>query len=177
MRLLVSLIICVVASSPLAFAQSVGEKSGVNAVLGVAPKTVDFITEAGANTLFVIQSSQLAASKTERRVKEFAQHVLDDRSKIGDELKTLAQKAGLPASSATNTSQQKMLERLAALNGDDFTQQYLDDQVTALKNDTALFTRYSKGGDNTEIKSWATQTLPALQKHLDAANDLDKSPN
>jgi putative membrane protein len=177
MRWFVLLIVGLTASTPAAFAQSAGEKTGVNAVLGVAPKTVDFIAEAAANALFVTQSSQLALSKTERRVKEFAQHLVDDRSKIGDKLKTFAEKASVPFPTQTSRPQQKMLEQLAALNGDDFTQQYLDDEVAALKSDAALFTRYSKGGDNAEIKSWAAQTLPALQKQLEDADGLDKSPN
>jgi putative membrane protein len=41
-----SLALILVLFSTAAVAQSVGEKTGVNSVLGVAPKTSDFVTEA-----------------------------------------------------------------------------------------------------------------------------------
>jgi putative membrane protein len=51
-----------------AAAESLGEKTGANSMLGVAPKTADFVSEAAASDLFEIQSSQLAASKTSGNV-------------------------------------------------------------------------------------------------------------
>jgi putative membrane protein len=46
--------------------------------------------------------------------------------------------------------------------------------VSAHKNAVSLFERYGKGGDNNELKGWATQTLPTLQHHLDMAQQLAK---
>ena len=67
-----------------------------------------------------------------------------------------------------------MLDKLQGLNGDDFTKQYVSDQVSAHKTAVSFFERYGKGGDNEKLKSWATETLPTLQHHLDMANDLNK---
>jgi putative membrane protein len=72
------------------------------------------------------------------------------------------------------SSQQDMLDKLQGLNGQDFTKQYVRDQVSAHENAVSLFKRYGQGGDNEPIKSWATKTLPALQHHLDMAEDLNK---
>jgi putative membrane protein len=38
----------------------------------------------------------------------------------------------------------------------------------------SLFERYGKGGDNPDLKDWASKTLPDLQGHLKMAQDLDK---
>lgn len=38
----------------------------------------------------------------------------------------------------------------------------------------SLFERYAKGGDNPALKEWAGKTLPALQHHLEMAQNLDK---
>jgi predicted outer membrane protein len=64
---------------------------------------------------------------------------------------------------ALDPSTQTKLDNLRGLNGQDFTKQYLDDQVGAHKDAVSLFQRYGKSGDNTTLKSWATETLPTLQ--------------
>ena len=45
------------------FAQSVGEKTGVNSVLGVAPTTADFVKEAALSDLTEIATSKLAQDR------------------------------------------------------------------------------------------------------------------
>jgi putative membrane protein len=64
---------------------------------------------------------------------------------------------------------------LKSLNGDDFTKEYVNDQVSGHKDAIDLFTRYAKGGDNGTLKTWAANTLPILEHHLDMANNLKKS--
>ena len=36
----------------------------------------------------------------------------------------------------------------------------------------SLFQRYGKNGGNDKLKTWANQTLPTLQHHLDMAQDI-----
>jgi putative membrane protein len=157
-----------------ALAQSAGEKSGVNSALGVAPKTADFITEAAQSDMFEIQPSQLADAETKGGTLTFAKQMVIDHTKTTNELKGLASSADAALPTAMSASQQGMIDKLKGLNGDDFRKQYVSDQVSAHKTAVALFGRYSKGGDDEKLKAWASQTLPALQHHLDMANSLDK---
>ena len=168
--------LCLALAGP-AYAQSLGEKTGVNALLGVTPKTEDFVKEAASSDMFEMQSSQLALQRaTNDRTKTFAQQMITDHTKTSTEMKGMVQagtvKAEIP--SAMLPTHQKMLDKLAGLNGADFTRQYLDDQVTAHKDVLSLFQRYSKGGDNEKLKTWASSTLPALEHHHQMAQDLDK---
>jgi putative membrane protein len=156
------------------WAQSVGEKTGVNSLLDVAPKTTDFVTEAAQSDMFEIQSSQLAASKTQGDVQKFANQMVADHTKTTDELKALAPAANAPLPTAMDSSQQSMLDKLQGMNGEEFTKQYVSDQVSAHKTAVSLFERYAKGGEDEKLKSWATQTLPTLQHHLDMANGLNR---
>jgi putative membrane protein len=48
-------------------------------------------------------------------------------------------------------------------------------QVSAHKDATSLFERYAKGGDDPKLKDWAGKTLPALQHHLEMAQDMNKN--
>lgn len=176
MKRIAAAALCLALAGP-AYAQSLGERTGVNAMLGITPKTEDFVKEAASSDMFEIQSSQLAAQRaTDEKVKTFAQQMITDHTKTSTEMKGLVQagtvKAEIPT--AMLASHQKMLDKLNGLNGADFTKQYLDDQVTAHKDAVSLFERYGKGGDNEQLKAWANTTLPALQHHHQMAQDLDK---
>jgi putative membrane protein len=48
-------------------------------------------------------------------------------------------------------------------------------QVSAHTDAVSLFERYAKGGDNPKLKDWAGKTLPALQHHLQMAEQMDKN--
>ena len=157
-----------------AHAQSVGEKTGVNSLIGVAPTAQDFVTQAVISDMFEDQTSKLALEKADEKTKAFAKKMIDDHKKTSDELKSVVQtgdmKLTLPT--ALDSSHQSKLDKLKSLSGDDFTKQYHDDQVTAHKNATDLYKRYAEGGDNAALKAFAIKTKPHLDEHLKMAQDL-----
>jgi putative membrane protein len=57
----------------------------------------------------------------------------------------------------------------------DFARYYDPMQVSAHKDAVSLFERYAKSGDNPKLKDWAGKTLPALQHHLEMAQNLNKN--
>ena len=157
-----------------AFAQSAGEKMGVNRMLGIAPRTEDFVKEAAISDMFEIQSSQLAQAKGDDQTKSFAAQMMTDHQKTTDELKGLVEGGKVKATLPTqmDSSHQKMLEKLERLSGADFDKQYDADQVSAHKQAVSLFGRYGKRGSSPELKDWASKTLPTLQHHLEMAQGL-----
>jgi putative membrane protein len=174
MRVSIALAILAALTIPAA-SQSLGEKSGINSLIGKSPSTQDFVTEAANSDMFEIQSSELALQKSgDSTTKSFANQMVTDHTKTSADLKSMVDngtvKANLP--DALDGSHQKMLDNLNSLNGDDFTKQYDSDQVDGHKDAVDLFKRYAKGGDNDTLKSWAATTLPTLQHHLDMANNL-----
>jgi putative membrane protein len=167
------LAVCLVVAAPV-HAQSVGEKTGVNSVLGIPPKTGDFVAEAATSDMFEIQSSQLAASRTTGDVQAFANKMVSDHTATTGELKKLASDDHRTPPAEMTSEQASMLSKLQGLQGDGFAKQYMDDQVSAHKQAVSLFQRYGKGGDNDKLKEWAVQTLPTLQHHLDMAEEIYK---
>lgn len=155
-------------------AQSLGEKTGVNSVLGITPSTADFVQEAAMSDVFEIESSKLARDKADPATKDFADHMVEDHTKTSEELKTTASQANVPVPAALNGSLASKLDKLKNAQGADFTKLYLDDQVSAHKDAVSLFERYGKSGENPMLKAWALKTLPTLQRHLDMAQALDK---
>lgn len=157
-----------------AYAESVGEKTGVNSVLGITPTTADFVHEAAISDLFEIQSSKLAEERTQGPTKNFAERMVKDHTETTSQLKPLAESAKVDVPAKLDDSHQKMLDKLKSLKGGDFTKKYHSDQDSGHKDAVSLFERYAKGGDNAELKSWAEKTLPNLKDHQKMAADLDK---
>jgi putative membrane protein len=171
MKTVLMVSLCLLLAAP-AYAQSVGEKTGVNSTLGIAPKTTDFVAEAATSDMFEIQSSKLAVSRTTGDIQTFANQMVTDHTKTTSDLTGLAQSANIPLPNAMTSSEQSMLTKLQGLQGGNFAKQYMDDQVSAHKEAVSLFQRYGNGGDNSQLKNWATQTLPTLQHHLEMAQGL-----
>jgi putative membrane protein len=169
-------LLAIAAAAP-SFAQSLPEKTGVNQALGIASKTQDFVTIAAQSDMLEIQSSKLALQKSDSdKTKTFAQKMIDDHTATSTELKGLVSggKVQVNAPSSLDEAHQAKLDKLAKLQGKDFTKQYDDMQVSAHKDAVSLFDRYSKDGDNADLKAFAGKTLPKLQEHLAMAQDLKK---
>jgi putative membrane protein len=178
MTRLILLATCAIALATPAMAQSMGEKTGVNSALGVTPKTEDFVKEAAVSDMFEIESSKLAQQKAQNAdIKSFAGQMVTDHGKTTADLKGMVSGGKVKATLPTDMdkSHQSKLDKLKGLNGADFDKQYVSDQQSGHKDAVSLFQRYSKGGDNAELKAWAGKTLPTLEHHQDMANKLPKS--
>src|ERR1700730_9135769 len=73
--------------STAAYAQSMGEKTGVNSTLVVRPKTEDFIKEAVMSDMLEIDAAKIAQQKGDPQEKTFAGEMITDHTKTSTELK------------------------------------------------------------------------------------------
>jgi len=175
MKRLAIITLAVLIATPV-FAQSTAEKTGVNSLMGAAPKTMDFVKEAATSDMFEIASSKLALQRGDEATKAFAQQMVTDHQKTTDELKGLITtgKVKVTLPTAMTSSQQGMLKTLNGLQGARFDKRYHSDQEKVHKDAVDLFKRYGEGGDNADLKAWAASTLPALEHHLQMAEALNK---
>jgi putative membrane protein len=178
MKRAVMLLGSVMLVSPL-FAQSMGEKTGVNSVLGISPTTPDFVKEVAISDMFEIESSKLAEQRGSAQEKSFAQQMITDHTKTSAELKQLVSggKVKMELPSSLDSSHQSELDKMKDASGQNFSADFDSDQVSAHKDAVSLFERYAKSGDNADLKDWAGKTLPVLRHHLDMAQELGKAPN
>jgi putative membrane protein len=162
--------------STAAQAQSVGEKTGVNSTLGIAPKTEDFIKEAATSDMLEIEAAKIAQQKGNADEKKFAEQMITDHTKTSSELKGMVSgemKAAIPAS--LDDASRKKLDKLHDAKTEDFAGEYDPMQVSAHKDAVSLFERYAKGGEDAKLKDWAGKTLPALQHHLEMAQNINQN--
>jgi len=157
----------VTALSSAAFAQSVGERTGVNSALGIAPKTEDFLKEAATSDMLEVDAAKIAQQKGNADEKQFTQQMVTDDTKTSNELRGMVpadMKSALPTS--LDGSSQKQLDKRRDTKPEDFAGQYDPMQVSAHKDAVSLFERYAKGGEDPKLKDWAGKTLPPFNTTL-----------
>src|ERR1700730_6840089 len=166
---------CVFLAGPV-LAQSIGEKTGVNSALDIAPTTGDFVKEVAISDMFEIDSSKLAQDKGNAPEKTFASQMITDHTRTSTELKGLVTSGKVNAElpTALDSSHQGKLDKLKGESGKDFSSDFDSVQVSGHKDAVSLFERYARGGDNAALKDWAGKTLPMLKHHLDMAEGLRK---
>ena len=132
-----------------------------------------FVTKATVGNTFEIEESKLALQRaTDPKLKQFAQKMIDDHT---DALNKLAQASGKSDGAAPATldkPHQAMLTNLSTFNGADFDKIYQADQVASHAETVALLSDYIQNGQNSDLKSWASTTLPVVKDHRAAINAM-----
>src|SRR3954470_15660998 len=88
-KAILAVTVAVALTSSAALAQSVGEKTGVNSVLGIAPRTEDFVKEAAMSDMLEIEAAKIAQQKGNADEKKFAEQMVTDHTKTSSELKDM----------------------------------------------------------------------------------------
>jgi putative membrane protein len=133
-----------------------------------------FIKQAAENNHAEIESSRLAVQKaSDPTVKAFAQQMVADHGKTGQELAALASAKGVELPDGPSLMQKAKLKLLDASDGADFDRRYSETMGLAAHRDTiALFQKASTGARDADVKAFAAKTLPGLQHHLEMAQKL-----
>lgn len=163
MKLFVAASIATLFFSASAFAQEPGS----------VRQPQQFVDMATVSNMFEIESSKVALEKaTQPETKTFAQHMIDDHSKAGEEMKVAADAEGMKMPAALDEKHQKKVDLLGGSTGDSFDKSYLAEQLLAHEEAVALFTGYSTNGAPGVLKEFAAKTLPTLKSHLDEVKKL-----
>jgi putative membrane protein len=132
-----------------------------------------FVKEAAEGGMAEVELGRLAVEKASSdNVKKFGQRMVDDHSKANDKLKELASSKGVTLPDAPNAKQKATKARLEKLSGDQFDKACMKDMLKDHKQDVAAFQKESNSGKDSDVKSFANQTLPTLQDHLKSAESI-----
>ncbi len=137
-----------------------------------------FLKDAAHAGAAEIEASKLAMNKSKNAdVKAFAASMIDDHTKVANELKALAasKKVKLPAE--PSLSQKAELKLIDAGDNDKFDERYAKHFGVKAHEDTIkLFEDAAKEAKDPEVKAWAQKTLPGLRHHLQMAQGLSVAP-
>jgi putative membrane protein len=144
------------------------------AVKHAASADARFVMQAAEGGLMEVAKGKLAAQKgAHEGVKQFGQKMIDDHSKVNDELKSIAGAKNITLPGETPQSpMHATLAKLEKLEGAAFDRAYVEDQIRDHEKTIALFEREAKTGKDAELKAFAEKTLPTLKEHLTMTQDL-----
>ncbi len=134
-----------------------------------------FVKKAAQGDKAEVELGQLALQKaSSNEVKKFAQRMVDDHTKNGDELKSVAGSKGITLPDKPEAKEQAEKDRLSKLSGAAFDKAYMAHMVKDHTKDVAEFKKESKNGKDSAIKDYASKSLPTLENHLTEAKSVDQ---
>jgi putative membrane protein len=132
-----------------------------------------FAMKAAQGGMAEVQMGKLAADKaTDPDVKAFGQQMVDDHTKANDDLKSVAEKKGMTLPADLDAHDHATYSKLQKLSGAAFDHAYVKDMVLDHEKDVKEFQKEANNGKDTEIKDFASRTLPVLQGHLDKIKSI-----
>jgi len=135
---------------------------------------VDFAAQTDMVEANLGQLAQTVASS--QPIKDYAQMLLTDHTKDFNQLNDIAHQANLNRPNVIDAEHNKMtIDPFQKLKGAAFDRRYIQEMVTGHTKAIAIYTKESVDAQNPALKSYAEQTLPVLQKHLEEAKALQNS--
>jgi putative membrane protein len=139
-----------------------------------AKTDAEFITDAiiGSNSEIALGklAKQMGSTKA---VRNFGQTLIADHGKARKSALALAPKLGVQPSSELKPAAQQELDKLKALSGPAFDQEFASYMVDDHQKDIAEF-QEEAGMTASPATAFAKKTLPTLQKHLELAQAIAK---
>jgi putative membrane protein len=136
----------------------------------------EFVDFAAQTDMTEAHLGQLAANQAESQgVKDYAQMLVTDHTNDYNQLTAVASKANLNVPKGLDAKHDKMIAPFEKLKGAAFDRQYIREMVAGHEAAIAAYDRESREGQNADLKNYAQQALPTLEKHKNGAVDLEKS--
>jgi putative membrane protein len=166
MKLVISAICCSVLCCLPAFAQ----KPAAGAMTD--QQFVDF---AAQTDMLEAHLGQMAQNQADAQaVKDYAQMLVTDHTSDFQKLGLLAAKMNLNFPNGLDAEHNKMIAPLEKPHGAAFDHLYVHTMVEGHTKAIAIYKKEAVDAQNADLKEYAAETLPTLQKHLDGAKDLLK---
>jgi putative membrane protein len=151
--------------------------SGMSGESGkVSSSDKSFMKEAMEGDMAEIKLAQLAQQKASSdQVKQFAQRMIDDHTKLDAQMKPMAQQFGVEPPTDLSAKHKSVETKLQGLSGEQFDREYIKAMVSDHREDDQAFLREENAAKDPTLKSAVSQAEPIIADHLRMAQDLDKS--
>ena len=132
-----------------------------------------FVHAAAIGGMAEVELGKLAEQKGQNdAVKEFARRMVDDHSKANERLIGLAKEDGIAVPDKLDPEHEAMRDRLNAASGAEFDLAYVAGQVADHQKTAQLLEHEIGSGQDVELKSFASDTLPVVLQHLRTAQEI-----
>ncbi len=134
---------------------------------------LQFMTDAAQGGMMEVELGRLAATRaTNAEVRQFAERMVTDHGRAGQELMQLASQKRVTLPSEMSATHRQAMERLSRLSGAEFDREYVRQMVTDHERDVTNFGAVSNNATDMDVKAFATRTLPTLREHQQMIGDI-----
>jgi putative membrane protein len=121
-----------------------------------------------------VELGKLAQQKaTNPQIKEFAGMMVTDHSAANNKMKNIAKDKGITLPQVLGNYQQKLKKEISDKSGKDFDRAYVAAMIKDHKETIKTFEVALKELRDTSLRTFASNTLPTLKKHLSAIEKID----
>ena len=135
-----------------------------------------FVDMAAQTDMTEAHLGQMAADQAESQgVKDYSRMLVTDHRADYTLLTAMAGKAGLTVPKGLDAKQEKMIAPFDKLHGKAFDHRYIHEMVVGHEKVIAAYKKEAADGQNADIKAYAQQAIPTLEKHETGAKALEKA--
>lgn len=156
-------------------ARALGNGSGTEgtapaANAATAPADLAFVRKAAIGGMAEVELGKLAQRKgSSEPVRQFGAQMVQDHTKTNDELKQIASMKQIDIPQSLDPKHQNDVAHFSTLSGAAFDRAYMKDMVADHRKDIADFKRAAASAKDTDLRTFASRTLPTLESHLQMA--------
>jgi putative membrane protein len=170
------LTVCTVLCALPAAAQS--GMSGAQASTQASAADKHFVEKALQGGTAEVKLGQLASEKASSEdVKEFGQKMVEDHTKLGDQMKQVAEQVSVSPPSGLSPQDEALYTRLQGLSGDQFDKTYIKAMVKDHRTDLNEFKKEATAGKSPEVKDAAEQGEKVIASHLRMIEQIAQKHN
>ena len=148
-------------------------KSGTASTPQLTDTDRTFAIEAATAGKHEVALGRLAAERASNAdVKAFANRMVQDHSRAGDELMQINSRLGITVPAEDDAAFKQKVDRLTGLNGAEFDRAYMSEMVAGHTMMQDKVSGFTSSGTNADLKGWASKALPTVREHLKLAQDL-----
>lgn len=137
-----------------------------------------FVRKALEGGMAEVQLGQLALQKSNNPdVKQFAQRMVDDHTKLGEQMKPIAQQMNINPPQGLSSKDKATVARLNKLSGDAFDKAYIRDMVKDHKQDEKEFKQEAMNTSNSSLKDVVNQGAQVIGEHLQMIEQIAQKNN
>jgi len=144
----------------------------------VDAESADFLVKAANSGMAEVKLGELASQKgTDKKVREMGEMIVRDHAAANDQVKQLAAGRNVSLPETIGGSMQHQVEELAGKKGKDFDRAYISQMIKDHQDAISLFKRATEKVNDPDVRTFANNTLPKLQEHLDSCKVVQKIIN
>jgi len=142
-------------------AQTAGQTQGQLSALDQV-----FLKDLAADNQFEIQLGQYAQNNAQsEHVKKIAEQIVKDHQNAQQQVQQVAQQSNVQLAQQLPQEKQEKLSAFQQLQGKQFDQMYISNQLAGHLHDVAVLTDLAQVAPDPQIKQLAQQLLPTMQHH------------